>query len=96
MDRAIPVSVAASAASLIIFGMVVSAVFCNVVSFVKIPAVIDMIVSRIRGLMVLLASVCVLCLIRGCPVSVSKMIRVLYEADRVVAINVMINVHELV
>lgn len=65
LDTIIPVSVAISADSLIILGIVGNAVFCSTVSLVRVPAKMVMIVSRIRGLIMLLVSLWVLCLVRG-------------------------------
>lgn len=44
-----PVRVAISAVSLIVFGMVVIVVVCNVEIFVKVPARIDIVISRDKG-----------------------------------------------
>lgn len=70
--------------------------FCSVVSFVIVPARIVIIVSRKRGLIIMFVSLCMLWLVRGWPVNVRRIIRVLYEADSAVAINVIIRAQELI
>lgn len=76
-DSMIPVSVATSAVSLIVFGMVTIVVGCRVEIFVRVPARIVITVSRIIGLVMFFVSLLVVWLVRGCPARVDSMICVL-------------------
>lgn len=68
---------AISAVSLMVFGIVIVVVVCNVEIFVRVPAKTDISMSRSRGLIITFVSLWGLRLVRGCPVNVSKMIFVL-------------------
>lgn len=56
IDRIIPVIVINSAPSLMVFGMVITVVVCNVDSFVVVPTKIEPSVSRRMGLIGILVS----------------------------------------
>lgn len=60
-----PIRVAISATSLIVFGIVIVVVVCSVEIFVMVPARIDIIISRDRGLAMVFVSLLVLWFVRG-------------------------------
>lgn len=76
-DNIIPVRVAISAISLMVFGMVIVGVICSVEIFVTVPIIIDIAINRDSGLIVGFVSLLGLWFIRGYPVSVRRSIFVL-------------------
>lgn len=92
-DRVTPRIVIISAMSFTVFGIVVMGGVCRVDSLVMLPMRMEARARRIRGEMVFLVSLWGLMFVWDGPVRISRIICMLYEAESVVAISVIVRAH---